>query len=128
MSTLTISNLSDGTKTVATTNVTNGSAKAWHLLDGTGTISTLSSFNVSSATDNGTGNYVTSLSNNMSSANYIISGTVIGNSSNNYYSFITSDGGASDVAAGSYEYHMKHHGGSTTDLNRIRTVVHGDLA
>ena len=37
-------------------------AKAWHLLDGSGTISTLSSFNVSSARDTGTGNYVTSLS------------------------------------------------------------------
>ena len=128
MSTLTISNLSDGTKTVATTNVTNGSAKAWHLLDGTGTISTLSSFNVSSATDNGTGNYVTSLSNSMSNANYIISGTAIGNASNNYYSHITSDGATSDVVAGSYEYHMKHHAGSTNDINRIRTVVHGDLA
>tara|TARA_Y100000004_G_scaffold65206_1_gene73256 strand:+ start:1098 stop:1448 length:351 start_codon:yes stop_codon:yes gene_type:complete len=113
---------------IARDSARSSSARAWHLLDGTGTISTLSSFNVSSATDNGTGNYVTSLSNDMSDANYIISGTVIGNSSGNYYSHITSDGATSDVVAGSYEYHIKHHSGSTNDINRIRTVVHGDLA
>ena len=54
MSTLTISNLSDGTKTIATTNVTNGSAKAWSNFDQTGTQSFRDSLNFSSITDHAT--------------------------------------------------------------------------
>ena len=34
MSTINVSNLNDGTTTVATTNLTNGSAKAWANLNG----------------------------------------------------------------------------------------------
>ena len=43
-------------------------------LDGTGTISVRSSFNVSSVTDNGTGDYTTNFSNNQGDANYTVAG------------------------------------------------------
>ena len=72
MSTLTISNLSDGTKTVATTNVTNGSAKAWVANAIHSNQATQDSFNQSSYTDTGTGRGDISLTNNMDSSIYSV--------------------------------------------------------
>lgn len=62
MSTLNVSNITDGTDTVETGYVLNGSAKAWCNFNGTGTIATRTSLNVSGLTDNGTGDYSVSLS------------------------------------------------------------------
>tara|TARA_R110000796_G_scaffold6908_2_gene24080 strand:+ start:653 stop:1039 length:387 start_codon:yes stop_codon:yes gene_type:complete len=70
MSTLEVSNLNDGTTTVATTFVTNGSAKMWVNFTGITTTATRDSFNVSSLTDGGTGNTTVTLTNNMNNANY----------------------------------------------------------
>ena len=70
MSTLEVSNLNDGTTTVATTFVTNGSAKMWVNFTGITTTATRDSFNVSSLTDGGTGNTTVTLTNNMDNANY----------------------------------------------------------
>ena len=72
MSTLEVSNLNDGTTTVATTFVTNGSAKAWMNMTGTGTIAINDSLNVSSATDIGTGNYQIFYTSNMANVNYCV--------------------------------------------------------
>jgi hypothetical protein len=47
--------LSDGTTTVGTEYVTNGSAKAWARTDGTTTPALADSFNVASVTDDGVG-------------------------------------------------------------------------
>jgi hypothetical protein len=63
-------NVSDGTLSIPTTYVTNGSAKAWVNFNGTGTIAARDSFNVSSLTDNGTGDYTVNFSNDMANANY----------------------------------------------------------
>ena len=71
MSTLEVSNLNDGTTTVATTYITNGSAKAWVNFNGTGTIATRDSFNVASLTDVGTGDYKVTFSNAFANSNYI---------------------------------------------------------
>ena len=73
MSTLTISNLSDGTKTVATSYITAGSAKAWLNLNGTGTIAIRDSLNTSSVTDESTGKYTQTYVSNMSSDDYSVS-------------------------------------------------------
>jgi len=70
MSTLEVSNLNDGTTTVATTFVTNGSAKMSVNFTGITTTATRDSFNVSSLTDGGTGNTTVTLTNNMDDANY----------------------------------------------------------
>ena len=58
--------------TVDTQYVVNGSSKHWIHLVGTGTISTLDSFNSSSATDIATGRYQTNFSNNMNNVNYAV--------------------------------------------------------
>ena len=70
MSTLNVSNITDGTDTIGTGYVVNGSAKAWVNFNGTGTIAARDSFNVASLTDNGTGNYSVNFTNNMANANY----------------------------------------------------------
>ena len=69
MSTLEVSNLNDGTTTLGTTYITNGSAKAWVTknLDGT---AIEDSFNVSSLTDVGTGIHQFTFSNAFSNNTY----------------------------------------------------------
>ena len=69
MSTLEVSNLNDGTTTVATTFITNGSSKAWANIQGSGTAALRVSYNLSSLTDSGTGQYSLSLSSSMGSTN-----------------------------------------------------------
>ena len=70
MSTLNVSNISDGTTTVGTGYVVNGSAKAWVNFNGTGTIAARDSFNVASLTDNGTGDYTLSYTSSFANGNY----------------------------------------------------------
>ena len=52
----------------AVTNIQQGLGKVWNNLNGTGTIATRDSFNVSSNVDSGTGVYTTNYTNAMSSA------------------------------------------------------------
>ena len=62
--------ITDGTTSVATSFVTNGSAKAWVNFDGTGTVAIRDSLNVASITDNGTGIYTANYTSNMNSVGY----------------------------------------------------------
>ena len=85
MSTLNVANITDGTDTVETGYVVNGSAKAWVNFNGTGTVAVRDSMNVASLTDNGVGNYAVNISSAFSNANYSYS--------------VTSDYGASILSA-----------------------------
>ena len=76
--TLTISTLSDGTNSTSSTNVIQGSAKAWVNFNGTGTVAIRASYNVSSITDNGTGDYTVNFTNAFADANYAVTGANIG--------------------------------------------------
>jgi hypothetical protein len=128
MSTLNVANVTDGTDTVATGYVVNGSAKAWCHWDNNGGNATRDSFNVSSRGDLGTG---------YSSVNF----------TNDFKDDLSKSvtTGANDVDAGSSFYNLSPHGytasqvqcdswkqtGSTTsqvDLNRNMLTIHGDLA
>jgi len=76
MSTLVTSNISDGTTSVGTGYVVNGSAKAWASVEQrSGGATLLKSFNVSSVTDNGTGDFSLSFSSSFSDGNYSTSGS-----------------------------------------------------
>jgi hypothetical protein len=70
MSTLNVSNITDGTTTVGTSYVVNGSAKAWVNWNGTSTIAARDSFNLSSLTDNGTGDNTLNFTNAFSSVDF----------------------------------------------------------
>jgi len=124
MSTLSVSNITDGTDTVETGYVLNGSAKAWVNFNGTGTIATRDSLNVSSLTDNGTGNYTVSFSNSMNNANY--SPTFAGGpytSDNNRNISSIYDAATSLVKIGTWSS-----GGTKEDYVLVSSHIHGDLA
>jgi len=72
MSTVVTSNVSDGTTTVGTEYVVNGSAKAYANYNSNATLR--DSLNISSITDAGTGNADIHFTNNMANTNYAICG------------------------------------------------------
>lgn len=57
-----------------TTNLQQGLCKTWINFNGTGTIATRDSFNVSGVTDNGTGDFTTAFTNNMGNDDYAFGG------------------------------------------------------
>ena len=69
-----VAEITDGTDTVETGYVINGSAKAWVLGSSTTTIT--DSLNVSSVTDHAVGRYSYSFTNSFNSADYGVSGSV----------------------------------------------------
>ena len=61
-----------------------GSAKMWVNFDGTGTIASRDSFNLSSLADNGTGDYTTAFTNAMGNANHAPQGVGQNSASTNF--------------------------------------------
>ena len=116
MSTLEVSNLNDGTTTVATTFVTNGSAKVWCYLNGTGTIAIVDSFNTASLTDVGTGDYTVNLTNSLSGE-----ATHLG-FANKYILWAASSTGTFLRVA------TTNSSGTLQDANRVTATGYGDLA
>ena len=71
MSTIIATTLSNGSVSVPTATVVNGSAKAWVNFNGTGTVAIRDSFNVASITDNGTGDYTANFTTALTDADYV---------------------------------------------------------
>jgi len=69
-------NITDGTYTTSSTTVIQGSARAWVKFNGNGSISGVTSFNVSSVVRNSTGNYTVNFTNAFSDANYSSPSTI----------------------------------------------------
>tara|TARA_B100000085_G_C18479117_1_gene486486 strand:- start:32 stop:415 length:384 start_codon:yes stop_codon:yes gene_type:complete len=127
MSTLTISNLNDGTTTVATTYITNGSAKAWVNFNGTGTVAIRDSFNASSLTDNAVGDYTISFVNNMANATYAAGGLgSVGNANSGWGDLIIRDNNAAPTASALRLGHIGYTNWS--DGTYCLPIVQGDLA
>ena len=63
-------------RSIDTSYLLNGSAKAWAILDGTGTVGLTNSFNCSSITDNSTGDYTVTYANAFDSVNHSTTMTV----------------------------------------------------
>jgi hypothetical protein len=126
MSTLEVSNLNDGTTTVATTYVTNGSAKAWVNFNGTGTIAARDSFNVASLTDSSTGNYVVNFSNSFGNGNFSAVATQGNNDGSNpgQNGVIT----VGQTVASSSSIETSNTSATNNDWAQISHISHGDLA
>ena len=106
-------------KSIDTSFVFNGSAKAWYDLDGTGTVALDDSFNCATLTDNGTGAYNIAYTNSMSSANYA---SLFGGISQ-------TDTGTTAVATGSHTILVRQGFDSTTiDADPIYSGIFGVLA
>ena len=126
MSNLVVSNISDGTTSVGTGYVVNGSAKAWVNLNGTGTASITGSFNVASITDNGTGNYSVTLTNAMAdNAGAVTSGSC---SSANLGDLVTGFGYSSSIFKLNGQYVHGTGASDPRDVNPSSASIHGDLA
>jgi hypothetical protein len=125
MSTIVTSNVSDGTLSIPTTYVTNGSAKAWVNFDGTGTIAARDSLNLSSLTDRGTGQYTTTFTNSFAATGYCVhfsGGDVTYISSAAVYYLGTQ--ATSNQQLNTYNFST----GSSQDMPTCCAQMHGDLA
>jgi hypothetical protein len=123
MSTIIASNVSDGTLSIPTTYVTNGSAKAWANFDGTGTIAARDSLNLSSLTDNGTGDYTVNFTSAFGAAEYSISGSArfnVGTSNEGSATIETQQAGLVEM--------LSVASGTLFDTTVFCTTAHGDLA
>ena len=111
-------------KSVDTDYVVNGSNKAWGYLDGTGTVSLLNSFNVSTATDVSTGIYAFNFTNNFENINFCWAG-ICGNQAGNAANLSTPGAAntTSKVTCKNWVYNaaLLHR-----DTNNV--IVNGDLA
>jgi len=141
MSTLEVSNLNDGTTTVATTFLTNGSVKHWVNYDAVNQ-TTDGSLNQSSIVDNSEGDYTSNYTSSLASARNkcIMTGswnTVDSGSSTN--SGNTRGGSSSDQAGDSVQsvssinFHTYFQAKSTSngdfeDMNGSYCMTNGDLA
>ncbi len=121
MSTINVSNITDGTTTVGTSYVVNGSAKAWswHSHDGTD----YNSFNVSSVTDVSTGLTRLAWTNSFSSISYACTGAHDDGTGNDESRMAGFHSKSSTVVT-EYIYTSS---GSVSDQPRSG-VFHGDLA
>tara|TARA_R100001224_G_scaffold12094_1_gene5955 strand:- start:145 stop:498 length:354 start_codon:yes stop_codon:yes gene_type:complete len=117
MSTLEVSNLNDGTTTVATTVVTNGSAKAWLDYNQSGP-SIDDSYNISSVTDSAAGLFTFTLSNAMASANW---SSTVGSAS-----YVMQFSGSLTSTQGPMR--TRDATGSNSDSTQNCIAAHGDLA
>ena len=122
MSTLVTSNISDGTTSVGTGYVVNGSAKHFCNWNGTGTPTILESLNTASLTDVGAAEVTVNLSSAMSSANYGVALATSGGDRN-----ITYSRGSSNTAS-SIKTYTTTLGAVAEEASSNTTVAHGDLA
>lgn len=116
---------SGGNNSVGMSYVSNGSAKAWVNLNGTGTPATNDSFNVSSITDAGVGYYEVSFTSNMSNTSTAVSGMRSHNTDNGYFTRcdVQTDRTTSMVELSSALYTT-----SLSDGTDVMGIIHGDLA
>ena len=122
MSTLNVANISDGTDTVETGYVVNGSAKAWVNFNGTGTIATRDSFNVASLTDISNGSHDVNLSSAFSAADYAVSGSTGGTNQSNHFN------GGTNVRASAFNARVLVANVATNDDAQVHAMAVGDLA
>ena len=128
MSTLNVSNITDGTTTVGTSYVVNGSAKAWANLNG-GTFGLRDSLNISSAVDAATGLYEFNFASSFSSRNY--SSVASCDSNAGTYGHILAIDNSTDPTASLVRVVVRGSNGgafSTSDRGNCNVTLNGDLA
>ena len=133
MSTLNVANLNDGTTTVATTFVTNGSAKGYCLFN-QGTPAINKSFNTASLTDSSAGKGKINWTNAMSggeTAYSCVTSTLNVHASDPYVVTLTSDKSNVTITASSWSFVSVYANASSAalfDPSHAMATAHGDLA
>ena len=127
MSTLNVSNISDGTDTVATGYVVNGSAKAWVNFNGGGTAAIRDSANITSLTDNGTGDYSLNFTNSFGAGNYSV-GSFCAYSLGGGVHSVTGDNTTGDPTSSNIRVRTKNQASTIINATTIGLNMMGDLA
>ena len=109
----------------ATMHMQQGLAKGWINMDGTGTIGTNDSFNMSTTTDHGTGNYTISIANSMVNALYSYT---FGDYKSNNNSIQVSGSAGNAPATGTIRIQCVTSGNTVNDADQACVTIHGDLA
>ncbi len=116
---------SDGTSPVTLTK--QSAAKVWHHYNQSGTLASVDSFNVSSATDSGVGITRTIYINSLANVGYAVSGshnTVSGNTA----SWVTGYDNSSDFTTGQVTCSTFNVASGRVDATRAMMSIQGDLA
>jgi hypothetical protein len=127
MSTIRVDNF--GPSAGGTTYSARGIAKAWVNFDGTGTIASRDSENVSSLTDDGTALYTVSFTNAFSAADYAIAGFCGNDASGSDVSTVLTkqyDEAANTTSAANVAVITT--AGAFSDVSLVAASIHGDLA
>ena len=126
MSTITVTNIKATGETAS--RPVSGVAAAWVNFNGTGTIATRDSNNVSSLTDTSTGEYEINLTNSLTDTNFATSNASAGGNpltSSNYNRVMESIGSAvNKLDCITYA----PNNGAIVDISHIQISAHGDLA
>lgn len=101
-----------------------GVAKAWINFNGTGTVATRASHNVSSITDNGTGDYTVNFTTAMSSANWVPAGYA-GDTGSSAGFGVTGATSQNQTTAG-LRFSVKTYAGADSDAALVSLVCFGD--
>ena len=121
MSEIRATTISDAAGTGPITLTKQSDAKAWVNFDGSGTIATRESLNVSSLTDSATGKYFTNFTNAMSSADY--GGSASGRTNGDVGFDSEGLNTASRLSVASY-----NSSGTLVDASTLAGIILGDLA
>tara|TARA_Y100001937_G_scaffold20636_1_gene28789 strand:- start:328 stop:777 length:450 start_codon:yes stop_codon:yes gene_type:complete len=108
-----------------TTSVQQGLAKFWTNLNGSGTIATRDSFNISSTSDDATGIYTFTINSDMANANYHITGSV--GRAGLATATISNDSSPQNTA-GQVQIICANSSNAAFDPPAVFTSGHGDLA
>lgn len=119
MSTLSVSNITDGTDTVETGYVVNGSAKAWVNYGTSGSTASRETFNVTSLTDEGAGNTTIALTSSFTNSDYPYVAE-----STNYHATLNT----SAKTSGSFRVATFSQTHTLEDTGQVCALTHGDLA
>ena len=109
----------------AQTSVQQGLLKAWSNLDGS-SFGVNDSFNLGSATDDGTGDYGLNFTNNMANTNY--SGGGLGGHDSGSYTRIQGVDHDHGLTTAQFQINTQDTNGNAGDMEPTLTVVAGDLA
>ena len=112
----------------ATQSLQQGLAKAWCLLDGTGTIGILDSLNAASATDNGTGDYTVTATNAMANTNFVCCATSGQNSGDQISANNNTGTGLNRTTTTVRTQCQRSTSDNALDCNVVETIRMGDLA
>ena len=110
---------------IATSVVFGGSAKAWGNLDGTGTIAIRDSYNVTSATDEGTGIYDFNYTSNMTNDDYSAQESV--NETSGKQGHLNRLPAIDDITTSDIRFGCTYEG-TNRDVDELYVTINGDLA